>query len=52
MESKYVSLMEIMGDAAIKDPDNFQGGLKYFIRQSHMFDQAIPLKAKVYVKKS
>ena len=51
MESKYIPLMEIMGDAAIKDPQNFKGGLKYFIRNSHLFDQAIPLKAKVYVKK-
>ncbi len=51
MESKYIPLMEIMGGAAIKNPDNFKGGLKYFMRNSHMFDQAVPLKAKVYVKK-
>lgn len=50
-ETKHITLMEIMGDAAIRDPGNFQGGLKYFIRGSHLFDQAVPLKDKVYVKR-
>ncbi len=36
LETKHIKLMAIMGDKALRRPDLFEGGLNYFIRNTHL----------------
>lgn len=36
LETKHIKLMDIMGEDALRRKDFFEGGLKYFIRQTHL----------------
>ena len=36
IETKHIKLMSIMGDRALRRPDFFEGGLNYFIRNTHL----------------
>lgn len=36
LETRHIKLMAIMGDKALRRPDFFEGGLNYFIRNTHL----------------
>lgn len=36
--TRHIKLMDIMGQKAMRDPNFFEGGLNYFIRQTHLND--------------
>lgn len=36
METRHIKLMSVMGDKALRRPDFFEGGLNYFIRNTHL----------------
>lgn len=36
VSTKHIKLMEIMGEKALRRPDFFEGGLNYFIRNTHL----------------
>lgn len=36
LQTKHIKLMTLMGERAMRRPDFFEGGLNYFIRQTHL----------------
>ena len=36
LETRHIKLMSLMGDKALRRPDFFEGGLNYFIRNTHL----------------